>query len=816
MKVSLEWIKDFTDYKGTVQEFVDGMTMSGSKVETYDIEGENLSNLVTGYVEECIDHPDSDHMHVCQVNVGDETLQIVCGAPNVAQGQKVIVAKVGAILGEDFKIKKAKLRGVESNGMICSIQELGFTVHEFPNAAENGIYVLPEDAEIGVNALEVIGIGQENIEFEITSNRPDCLSVEGLARESAVTFGDSFTPISDAPTTLSNTKSEDIASVKIEAEDLCSTFIGRVVTDIKIEQSPIWMQKRLRAAGMRPINNIVDITNFVMLTLGQPMHAYDLEFLTDHAIIVRRAQDNEKMTLLDESEIEMDSNNLVIADTSGPVGLAGVMGALNSEVRDTTKSILFESANFDAASVRATAKKYNIRSEASLRFEKGLPIENAQRAMDYACYLIELLDCGKVAQTQITVGKTESEKLTVKYETERLNKIAGLQLSDEDINQILNQLEVVTEYCEEESCWIATIPCFRDDLQLEADLAEEIARIYGYNRIPGEFSKGNSNSLGGRSEKQLDIESVHTVLNGCGAYEVYTYTFVSPGNIDKINLPEEHLLRNELTILNPLGEEYSKMRTSLLPSILNVIEYNVARGNQEGLIYEIGKTYHPIAEGVEDHRPERDQVLPDERQHLAIAKFVSKKDEAAGYFEVKGIIEQLFHVLGIEKYTIKRNKEDYPFLHPGQSGIIYLENLDKPLGYIGTVHPSLKKNFAFGHAVYYADLDIELLLNANRKSFAYKPLPKFPAVTRDLAFVMNQDILVADVESEIKELAKTLLEKIEIFDVYQGKGIAEDKKSVAFSLVFRSLERTLNDQDVNPIVDSIIQEMAIKDIHLRS
>ncbi len=816
MKVSLEWIKDFTDYQGTVQEFVDGMTMSGSKVETYEIEGEQLKNLVTGYIEECVDHPDSDHLHICQVNVGKETLQIVCGAPNVAQGQKVIVALVGAVLGKDFKIKKAKLRGVESNGMICSIQELGFSVHEFPNAAENGIYVLPEDTEVGINALEAIGIGQEIIEFEITSNRPDCLSVEGLARETAVTFDDHFKAIDQKPSQLSEIKTEDLASVKVEADDLCSTFIGRVVTDVKIEQSPIWMQKRLRAAGMRPINNIVDITNFVMLTLGQPMHAYDLGFLTDHSIIVRRAEENEKMTLLDDSEIVMNSDNLVIADTAGAVGLAGVMGALNSEVRATTKNILFESANFSARSVRATAKKYNIRSEASLRFEKGLPVENAQRAMDYACYLIELLNCGKVAKTQIAVGKTKTEQRIVNYLPEHLNKIAGLNLSVEQIKDILEKLEVEVQYSEAEQIWQAFIPCFRDDLRLEADLAEEIARIHGYNRIPGVFSKGNSHSLGGRTAKQLDIEKIHTVLNACGAYEVYTYSFVSPGNIDKLDLPEEHPLRKQLTILNPLGEEYSKMRTTLLPSLLNVIDYNVAHGNQDGLIYEIGKVFQPDRAADTEFNNERDQVLPDERQHLAIAKFVAKDDQAAGFFEVKGIVEKVLHTLGIEKFTLKRNEGEYPFLHPGQSGLLYLADDENPVGYIGTIHPAIKKHYDFGDAVYYADLDLLKLLKAERKCFSYQALPKFPAITRDLAFVVDKDILVTDIEEKISDIAKVLLEKIDIFDVYQGKGIAEDKKSVAFSLVFRSPERTLNDQDVNPLVDKIIAALEALHIYLRS
>ncbi len=817
MKISLEWLKDYTDYQGTLTEFVDAMTMAGSKVETFEIEGRDLSHLVTGYIEDCVAHPDSDHLSVCRVDVGSEVKQIVCGAPNVRAGQKVIVALPGASLGKDFKIGKAKLRGVESDGMICSIDELGFSVHDFPGAAADGIYVLPEDTEVGVNALDVLGIGQEIVEFEITSNRPDCLSVEGLAREAAVVFGNSFKPIDKKPEHCSELKTEDIASVTNEASDLCSTFIGRVVTDIKIEQSPIWMQKRLRAAGMRPINNIVDITNFVMLSLGQPMHAYDLDFLNDHAIIVRRAEEGERMTLLDKTEITMNAENLVIADTKGPVALAGVMGALNSEVRDSTKSILFESANFDCHSVRSTAKKYNLRSESSLRFEKGLPIENAQRAIDYACYLIELLNCGKVASTQIVSGGILPEPHRILFDYRRLNKLIGLNLSAEEIIKILEDLEVSVQA--KDNLYEAVIPAFRQDLQLEADLAEEVARIYGYNRIPGKFSKNNSRTLGGRSPGQKDLEKIHKIMNGCGAFETFTYTFVSPSQIDKLNLTEDDVLREELTILNPLGEEYSKMRTTVLPSLLQVVEYNLSHGNQEGLIYEIGKTYHPRgALGIKADEPqERDQILPDERQHLTLALFTAnKKESAEGFFEVKGIMEELFRELGIEDYHLTRTDEHYPYLHPGQSALVYLPDYDYPIGYLGSIHPSLKQNFAVTDTVFVADLDLYLLLGAKRKAVSFQPLPKFPSSSRDLAFVMEQSVLVGDIERAITLLAGDLLVNIRLFDVYQGKGVEEGKKSVAFSLVFRSPERTLSDQDVNPIIEKIIVAMRKKGIELRS
>ncbi|NLJ94533.1 MAG: phenylalanine--tRNA ligase subunit beta [Clostridiaceae bacterium] len=818
MKLSLEWLNDYTNFNGTLEEFVEGMTMSGSKVESFEIEGQNLSHIVTGLVTDCVKHPDADNLSVCQVDVGDKNLQIVCGAPNVAKDQKVIVALPGASLGPEFKIKKVNLRGIESNGMICSIDELGFTVHDFPEATEDGIYVLPEETPVGIDALEYLGIGQTIIEFEITSNRPDCLSVEGLARESAVTFNGEFKPINNKPEKFSDIKTEDISSISIEDTDLCPNFIGRVITDVKIEQSPFWMQQRLRAAGMRPINNIVDITNFVMLALGQPMHAYDLDFLNDNSIIVRRAKEDEPMTLLDGTDIKMNSDNLVIADSQKPVGLAGVMGAENSEVRDTTKSILFEAANFDPMSVRRTAKEYNLRSEASLRFEKGLPLENSLRAMDLACYLVELLDCGKVAKTKIVVGKTETDKTTIEYNLDHLNKISGLNLDAKEVNQILNSLEIKTKPTDDPNTFIATAPFFRNDLSLEADLSEEVTRIYGYNRVKGEFSKDNSVTLGARTDRQLDIENIHSVLNGSGAYEVYTYTFVSPNNTRKLNLPEEHVLKQELTILNPLSEEYSKMRTSVLPSLLKVVEYNLAHGNSEGLIYELGKTFHPrnVMPFTEINVSKRDLVLPDERVHLSLVKFSSQiQDKADGYYLIKGMIEELFEILRIPEFKIIRTNDNYPYLHPGQSGLIYLPDYDYEIGYIGTIHPSLKKNFEISDFVYVADLDLDLILNANREDFSYKPLPKFPAIMRDLAFVMPETILVDNIKNEIANLAGQYLEQIEIFDVYQGKGIPEGMKSVAFSLTFRSADRTLKDQDITSSIENIISSLAKKDIELR-
>ena len=604
----------------------------------------------------------------------------------------------------------------------------------------------------------------------------------------------------------------------VEAPDLCPAFIGRVVTDVIIEPSPIWMQKRLRAAGMRPINNIVDITNFVMLSLGQPMHAYDLDFLTDQSIIVRRAKEQEEMTLLDGTEIKMSSEDLVIADTAGAVGLAGVMGAENSEVRDSTKAILFEAANFSKMSVRKTAKEYNLRSEASLRFEKGLPPQNAQRAMDYACYLIEELNCGKVACTEIKVAEEYPELHKIEYTAQGINKLTGMGLSIEQINQILGKLELIIEETGLPDVYSATIPYFRDDLKLEADLAEEVARIYGYDKIESRFSKGNTPTLGGRNTRQLDIEKIRRVLEACGAYETYTYSFVSPTDVIRLGLDSEHVLSQQLTILNPLGEEYSKMRTTILPSLLRVIEYNLAHGNSNGIFYELGKTYHPLNVlpdySLTDDYP--DEHLPDEREHIAVALFDQDlKDSSEGYFELKGILEEILQHLGIARFKVVRAGRNYPYYHPGQAASLYLPDYAEPIGIIGTIHPSVAKEFEVTPNTYILDLELKPLLHSKREEIIFRALPKYPAITRDLAFVMPQENLVSEIEGEIADLAGILLESINIFDVYQGEGIAEDKKSVAFSLVFRAADRTLSDQEINPIMQIIITKMAEKDIFLR-
>ena len=558
----------------------------------------------------------------------------------------------------------------------------------------------------------------------------------------------------------------------VEAPDLCPAFIGRVVTDVKIEPSPIWMQKRLRAAGMRPINNIVDITNFVMLSLGQPMHAYDLDFLTDQSIIVRRAKEQEEMTLLDGTVIKMNPEDLVIADTAGAVGLAGVMGAENSEVRDSTKAILFEAANFSKISVRKTAKEYNLRSEASLRFEKGLPAQNAQRAMDYACYLIEELNCGKVACTEIKVAEQYPELHKIKYTAQGINKLTGIVLGIEQINQILSKLELIIEPTDIPDIYSATIPYFRDDLKLEADLAEEVARIYGYDKIESRFSKGNTPTLGGRNSRQLDIEKIRRILESCGAYEAYTYSFVSPTDVTRLGLNSEHALSQQLTILNPLGEEYSKMRTTILPSLLRVIEYNLAHGNSNGILYELGKTYHPLNTlpdyGLPADYP--DEHLPDERDHITVALFDQNlKESSQGYFELKGIMEELFRHLGLVQFKVARAGQNYPYYHPGQAASVYLPDYNEPIGVIGTIHPGAAKEFEVTPNTYILDLELKPLLQAKREEIVFQELPKYPAINRDLAFVMPREILVSEIETEIADLAGVLLESIKIFDVYQGE-----------------------------------------------
>lgn len=816
MQLSLNWIKDFTDFTGTLQEFVDGMTLSGSKVETFFVEGEDISNVVTGKIITLEKHPDADRLVICRVEVGeDEPYTIVTGAPNVAVGQIVPVALPGAKLAGGLEIKASKLRGVMSYGMMCSVEELGFTRQDFPDAPENGIYVFPEDTAIGIDAKEALNIGNEVIEFEITSNRPDCYSVEGLAREAAVTFHEPFRPFAETPRAEADIKTTDTVKVTVKDPVNCPRYMARLVTDVKIGPSPQWLRTRLRAGGVRSINNIVDITNYVMLTLGNPLHAFDLNDVAGKEIIVRPAEDGEEIITLDDQKHTLHSHNLVIADHDRAVALAGVMGAENSEVKADTRTVLFEAANFNPMSVRRTAKEAGIRSESSLRFEKGLPPQLTERALDMACVMVEKLGCGKVSPDYIDVAADFEPLHTIRFSVDGINGLIGLDLPAELMLQILEELGIDIEKTDDSDIYVATVPVHRPDLQLQADLAEEVVRIYGYDEIPDELSGGTTPTLGRRNRKQTIVQRLHKLATGAGAFEICTSPFSSPGDIKKLGLAEADALAKQIVINNPLGEETSRMRSTMLPEFLRTVALNVSRGTSSGMIYEIAKTYHPRGILPIFTEKKQDEQLPDEREHLTILKFDHEARQTADlFYDVKGIVEKVLDMLGITGARYVR-AETEGLLHPGQSCAVFLPNYEMPIGYIGTVHPQVAENFDTEPKTVVADLWLDALIGAAVTSIKFKPLPKYPAVTRDLALVMDKDALVKDVERVITETADDILETVKIFDVYRGKGVAEGKKSVAYSLIFRSAEGTLNDDRVDAEIKRILKRLEAEDIVLR-
>ena len=695
--------------------------------------------------------------------------------------------------------------------MFCSVEELGYSTHEFPEAPSDGIYVFPEGTPIGVDARRLLGVNKQIVEFEITSNRVDCFSVEGLAREAAITFQLPFTGVEVKPKALATEKTAERVEVLVEDEELCRRFTARLITDVKIGESPVWMRQRLRALGIRPINNIVDITNYVQLALGQPMHAYDLSYLAGGQIKVRAARDGEEIVTLDGEKHRLNKNNLVIADADKPVALAGVMGAENSEINDNTTSVLFEVANFEPMQVRRTAKQCGVRTESSSRFEKGLSPELVMRAMDYACYLVELLDCGNVAADVIDVCAPLPEKTKINYSAFNINKLLGLDLSEELINQILMELGLNLNKLDE-GIWQAEIPYFRPDLQLKADLAEEVARIYGYNEIPAELSGQGEPTLGRRSKKQLLVQQLHRVLTSQNYFEAYTTPFTSPEVFDKLLLAEGCPLRQAIVIKNPLGVEQSLMRTNLLPHHLEVAQSNVAKGTSEGCIYEFGKTYHPkeLLESVGEAEYD-DTGLPEEREHIAGLCFGKQTSEQL-FFKVKGLLEAIWHSLDLPSVTYRRCQ--YSYLHPGQAAELVDKKTGFVYGFVGTVHPQCRENFDLEANCVYFDLYLKPLVQEAKALAKIKALPKYPAVERDIALVVDRQVPVDAISDLIKREAK-FLENIELFDVYQGDKIDPKQKSVAFSLSFRADDRTLTDEEIRPVMDNILTALAKQGINLR-
>ena len=785
MKLSREWLRDYTLIEVPDKEYCDAMTMSGSKVEGYEITGEGISRVVVGKVLSLTRHTNSDHMWVCQVDVGGERpLQIVTGAQNVSAGDLVPVALDGSTLPGGTEIHTGHLRGELSEGMLCSLKELGLEQRDFPYAIEDGIFILKEDCAPGDDVRDVCGLRDSVVEFEITNNRPDCLSVRGLARESAVTFGTKL----NLPEPGVNGGGGDIReklSVEIKDGDLCPRYSARMVKNIRIQPSPAWMRQRLRASGVRPINNIVDITNYVMLEYGQPMHAFDYACLHEGKIIVRRAEEGETLQTLDGKDHALAPGMLVIADPEGPVALAGVMGGANSEITDETRTIVFESATFSGPSVRKTAIALGMRTDASGRFEKGLDIRGTIPAVDRACELVELLDAGDVLDGTIDVIAGELPVTTIPLDPDRINGLLGTQVPREFMEKTLVSLGFTVDGD------TVTVPSWRGDCTMEADLAEEVARFWGYDRIEPTDMHGAA-TQGGFSDRELFRRSLGGACRSMGYTEIMTYSFVSPSGWDKIRLPADSPLRDAFRILNPLGEDTSVMRTTALPSMLGVLSTNQNRRNPAVRLYEMATVYNK--------KP--DDVLAEERTVLTLGAYGGDME----FFALKGAVETLLRTARTPEVRFTADSENSAY-HPGRCAAVWSGG--QRVGTLGQVHPTVAAAFGLDSAVYCAELDAAGLYALRGAEPVYTPLPRFPAITRDIALLCDEALTVGELTECIRAAEKSVLRDVKLFDVYTGKGIPEGKKSVAFSLTLRSDEGTLTDDHAEEAVRAVLA--ALKD-----
>ncbi len=793
MNLSKKWLLDFVDLSCTDKEFADEMTLSGSKVEAFEKEGAGLSNIVTGKIESLERHPDSDHMWICMVNVAqDAPIQIVTGAQNLKVGDVVPVAMDDSVVHGGQHIKKGKLRGVESCGMLCSLGELGLTAHDFPYAIEDGIFVLGDDCDktLGIDIREAIGLNDTVTEFEITSNRPDCLSVIGLAREAAATFR---TPLKlHTPTVKGSGKDvHDFLSVDILNPERCYRYCGAVVENVRVKPSPRWMRERLRACGVRPINNIVDITNYVMLEYGQPMHAFDLRFLKGNSVIVRTAKSGEQITTLDGVERTLDESMLVIADAEKPVAVAGVMGGEYSGIMDDTNTIVFESACFNGPTTRITAKKLGMRTEASGRYEKELDPAACMPAILRALELVEQLDAGDVITGIIDCDKSNRAVRTLPFKPEWVNEFIGINVSAEEQKAILERIDFKVED------GTIYIPSFRGDIEHQADISEEIARFYGYQNIPNRPLAGVANAK--MTDAQKLERRISATLLGCGLSEIATFSFISPKHYDKIRLPKDSKKRNSVVISNPLGEDTSVMRTTVLPSMLDVLSRNYNNRNESAKLFEISNEYIP--NGTEQ--------LPDENQMVTMGMY----GDGCDFFTLKGVVEELLYACGVDEYDVAAVTDD-PTFHPGRTAEITVDG--KRIALLGEVHPAVLANYEIGVKAYLAQADFASLLAIGNTDRKYHQLPRFPASTRDLAFVCDIDLPVLGLEKKIGEAVGKILEGISLFDVYVGSQIPQGKKSVAFSIKMRAADRTLTDEEADAAMKRAIKALKALGIELRS
>ncbi len=796
MNTALSWIKSFVPgLDCTAQEYTDAMTLTGTKVEGFERLDEDLDKIVVGQVKKIDKHPDADKLVICQVDIGDRQIQIVTGAPNVYEGMKTPVCLDGGRVagGHDgsrtpggIKIKKGKLRGIESDGMMCSIEELGSSRDYYPDAPESGLYDMGQDAVVGSDAIEALGLHDIVFEYEITSNRVDCYSIIGIAREAAATFHKDFV-LPDIKPTGNNENVNDMISVDVEDGDLCKRYCARMVKNIKLAPSPEWMQRRLAASGIRPINNIVDITNYVMEEYGQPMHAYDYDTIADHKIVVRRAKDNEVFCTLDGQDRTLDSSMLMICDGEKAIGLAGIMGGENSKITDDVKTMLFEAACFDGANIRISAKKAGLRTDASGKFEKGLDPYNAEAAINRACELIEELGAGDVVGGMVDVFPVKPEEKVLPFEPDKYNKLLGTDVSSDEMLKYFDKLEI--KYNESDNT--LHIPSFRQDLLRTCDMAEEVARFYGYDKIPVTLPSGESTS--GKLSFKLRVESVaREVAQFCGFSQSMNYSFESPKAFDKLLVPENSDLRQAIRILNPLGQDFSIMKTQALNGMLTSLATNYNRKNKNVRLYEIGNIYIPKALPLTE--------LPDERTQFTLGMYGD-----GDFFTMKGVVEEFFEKAGLDGRITYDPEDKKSFLHPGRQADIIYDGVK--VGYLGEVHPQVCENYNIGDRVYYADIDMPYIVEHACFDKKYEGIAKFPTSTRDISLVVDKQVLIGTMENAIIKKGGKLLESCELFDIYEGEQVGEGKKSVAFSLVFRAKDRTLSDTEISEIMDKILAEL---------
>ena len=804
MNTSLSWIKTYVpDLDVTAQEYTDAMTLTGTKVEGFTELDADLDKIVIGQIDKIEKHPDADKLIICQVNIGTESVQIVTGAPNVKEGDKVPVVLDGGRVagGHDgkmtaggIKIKKGKLRGVESCGMMCSIEELGSTREMYPEAPEYGIYIFPEDAVVGESAVKALGLDDVVFEYEITSNRVDCYGVLGIAREAAATFQKKFCP-PVVEIKGNDEKASDYVKVTVQDPELCPRYCARVVKNVKIGPSPKWMQRCLASNGIRPINNLVDITNYVMEEFGQPMHAYDLDTIANKEIVVRRAGKDEKFVTLDGQERTMDENVLMICDGEKAVGIAGIMGGENSMITDDVKTVLFEAACFDGTSIRLSSKRIGLRTDASGKFEKGLDPNNAMAALNRACQLVEELGAGEVVGGAIDVYSKKKEPVRVPFDAEKINRMLGTNISEEEMLGYFKKIDL--DYDAETKEVIA--PTFRHDLFRLADLAEEVARFFGYDNIPTTLPSGEATT--GKLPFKLRIEQVASnIAEFCGFSQGMSYSFESPKVFDKLLLPEDSELRNAIPIMNPLGEDYSIMRTTSLNGMLTSLATNYNRRNKNVRLYEMGNIYIPKELPLTD--------LPDERMQFTLGMYGE-----GDFFNMKGVIEEFFEKIGMkgrEKYDPNAGKS---FLHPGrQANIIYD---GKVVGYLGEVHPEVADIYGIGERAYVAVLDMPEIIPYATFDRKYTGIAKYPAVTRDISMVVPKEILVGQIEDVIEKKGGAHLESYNLFDIYEGTQIKAGFKSVAYSIVFRAKDKTLEEAEITAAMGRILSGLEELGIELR-